>query len=249
MTFYERYLAGETKQVYEEIADLGDKAFLPHYLPDIMQVLTETFQRVSYNLDVIYEELTQINYLFKTQYEYNFEKPLHKPLINTVALLQELENAIKPFGYMPLSLACFYKTVGGVNFVWDYDANEDILWEMADPMQVTSLDALLESVTDESWSDEMTDYAEDEDFGCAFLGLSADALHKDNISGGPAYAIQIATTPQVDSNFMNEPNSTTFIGYLRICFEHGGFPGMALSKTNADYNAFLERVKSRLKLI
>lgn len=50
MTFYQRYLNGEYGQVYQDIDALGQDAFLPHHLADIEHLLTETFERVAYNL-------------------------------------------------------------------------------------------------------------------------------------------------------------------------------------------------------
>lgn len=249
MTLYDRYLNGQTEQVYKEIYALGQDAFLPDYLTDIEKVLTETFQRVAYNLDIIYKEPQEINYLFKTNPEYNFEKPLHKPLPDTEFLIQQLDNAVKAFGYVPLSMKYFYKIVGGVNFVWDYETKEDFMWEMADPIQIASLDAVVETVTDEYWEEDIQQYVDDENFGNAFLDLAADDLHKDNVSGGQAYAIQITKEPSIDSNFMNEPNETTFINYLRICFENCGFPGITRPDMNNNYQAFFDKVKPQLKPI
>jgi hypothetical protein len=249
MTLYDRYINGETEQVYQDIYALGHDAFLPANLTDIEKVLTETFRRVAFNLDIIYEELKSINYLFKTEPDYNFEKPLHKPLHDTDILLQQLDKAVKPFGFVPLSLKYFYKIVGGVNFVWDYETSEDFMWEMADPIQIASLDAVIEAVTEEWWQEDMQQYVDDEDFGHAFIDLAADDLHKDNTSGGQAYSIQITKTPSIDSNFMNEPNDTTFINYLRICFEYCGFPSVTRPDMKNDYQAFFAKVKPQLKPI
>jgi hypothetical protein len=249
MTFYDRYVNGQTVQVYKDIYALGQDAFLPTHLPDIEKVLTETFERVAYNLDIIYNELKQINYLFKTAPKYNFEKPLHKPLPDTNALLEQLDRTVKSFGFVPLSLKFFYKIVGGVNFVWDFDTNENFLWNMADPIQIASLDAVVETVTDEWWQEDIQQYVEDENFGTAFLDLAADDLHKDNVSGGQAYAIQISNQPSIDSNFLNEPNNTTFVNYLRICFDNCGFPGITRADMQNNYQHFFDKVKPHLKPI
>ncbi len=249
MTFYDRYINGETEKVYKDINLLGKDAFLPANLKDIEKVLTETFQRVSYNLDIIYEELKAINYLFKTNPKYNFEKPLHKPLPDTDILLKQLDNIVIPFGYVPLSIIFFYKIVGGVNFVWDYETNKEFFWEMADPVQIASLDAVMQTLTDEYWQEDMQQYVEDENFGSAFLDVAADGLHKNNVSGGQAYAIQLTPQPSIDSNFMNEPNNTTFINYLRICFEYCGFPNITRPDMNNNYQFFFDKVKPQLKKI
>jgi len=155
MTLYDRYINGETEEVYQDIHALGQDAFLPSNLIDVEKILTETFQRAAYNLDIIYQELKSINYLFITDTECNFENSLHKPFPDTDILLQQLDNAVKPFGFTPLSIKYFYKIVGGVNFTWDCEKNEDSMWKLADPIQVASLDAVAETVTNEYWQEEM----------------------------------------------------------------------------------------------
>ena len=247
MTLYDQYNGCETTQVYQQIQALGQNAFSRTYFPDVDKVLKEIFHRVAYNLEVIYSELNHINYLFKTDFKYNFERPLHKPLPNTDRLLTQLDKAVKPFGFVPLSLKYFYQIVGGVNFGWDYDTNPNLLWKMADPIQVASLDALTEMVTDKYWRQEMQEYIDEGDL--PFLELSTDVYHKDNISGGPAYSLTITKQPSIDSNLLNEPNNTTFINYLRICFENCGYPSIKRGDHNNDYKAYFMKVKPQLKQI
>jgi hypothetical protein len=247
MTFYDRYTSGEREQVYKEIAALGQDAFLPANLHDIEKVLIETFERVSFNLDIIYAELKNINYLFKTSFEYNFQRPLIKPLPDTENLLAKLDGAVKPFGYVPLSLKIFYRIVGACNFGWDYDTNEEYIWQYADPIQIISLDNLVTEVTDTDGLNEMLEYYEEDGF--TSLQLSADYFHKDNVSGGPAYALQLTEKPYIDAPFLNEEHNTTFINYLRICFDNCGFSRIANPENNNDYQPFFDKVKPQLKLI
>lgn len=168
---------------------------------------------------------------------------------HTDKLLKKLDKAVASYGYVPLSLQYFYKIVGGVNFGWDYDTNENLIWEMADPIQVVSLDDLVDEVQDEYWHESMQEYIADGDTEHAFLELSADCFHKDNISGGPSYALEITKLPAIDGHFMNEPHNTTFIDYLRTCVEYCGFPGIAKPGTKNDYQAFFDKVRPQLRLI
>ncbi|OXA81868.1 hypothetical protein SAMN05444397_105289 [Flavobacterium aquidurense] len=247
MTFYDRYLNGETKKVYDDIYKLGEDAFLPDNIVDIEKVMTETFERVSYNLDVIYKELLDINYLFKTNFQFNFERPLIKPFSNTDSLLQQLDESIKPFGFVPISLKMFYKIVGACNFGWDYETNENFIWECADPIQIISLDELVTMATNEYALEDFEQYFEDEGF--VSLDLSADYLHKDNISGGQSYSIQITSKPSIDAKFLNEEHNTTFINYLRICFDNCGFSRITNAEHNNIYQSFFNKVKPKLKEI
>ena len=249
MSLYKRYIDGETEAVYDEIEKLEEKAFHPEYLADIEKVLTETFSRTAQNLQVIYEELLKMNYLFNKAPESNFQRPLHPPIQNTDELLKRLDEEVEPFGFVPLSLKYFYKIVGGVNFCWDYETGEDFLWRMADPIQVFSLDAIVSDLSRGYWKQEMDEYAEEDEFFEAYLDLSPDDLHKDDISGDIPYAIEVTPKPSIDALFMNEPNNTTFINYLRISFEYCGFPGLARSSYDNDYQGFFDRVKPKLQRI
>ena len=240
MTLLEKYKNGEVKEVYAEIQKLGKDAFIPENFSEVEAVLIETFERVAYNLEIIYSELKNINYVF-------YDRPYHKPLSNTDKLLKELDKVVKEFGFVPLSLKYFYKIVGGVDFAWNYNKEKIVTWELADPIQISSLDELVSYVTDEDWKEDILDYVnDDEDYGYAFLELSADDLHKDNISGGSPYSLKIEEEPTVDSDFVDEPHNTTFIDYLRICFDYCGFPG---NPDNEDYRELAAKVRPKLKQI
>jgi len=238
MNLLEKYLQGDTLHVYEEIEKLGLNAFNPAFYPIVEAVLTETFNRVSYNLEIIYKELTNINYCFNQQVKYDFEHPILKPLLNVECLLEKLDASVKPVGYVPLSLKLFYKIVGSCNFTWDYDLHPEIPWEGGDPIQIITISDLLSELDDR----------EDNDFFHE-LGVSADYLHKDNISGGEMYSIEITKIPQVDSHFLNEEHNTTFINYLRLAMANCGFSRGSKITDREDFTAFLQKVQPMLKKI
>lgn len=240
MTFYDRYINGQTEQVYQEIYALGQDAFLPGNLPGIEKVMTETFQRVAYNLEIIYSELKNTGYVFR-------KRPLVKPFADTEQLLKQLENAVRPFGFVPLSLKMFYRIVGACDFGWDYAANENYLWQYADPIQIGSLDDVVAEVTEENYLTDLAEYYEEDGF--VSLPLAADYLHKDNTSGGPAYSLKLTETQTVDSWFLNEEHDTTFIHYLRICFDNCGFSRITNPGNKNDYQDFFGKVKPQLKPI
>ena len=247
MSFYDRYNDGETHGVYSDIERLGEEAFSPSYYPEVEKVLIETFQRVRFNLEIIYKELKNIDYVFWTDKTGN-DEALLKPFSNTDELLDILEQNIEPFGKLPVSLKMFYQIVGSCNFAWNYQDDPNILWEMADPIQIAPLTDCVSEVNDQYWLETMEEYIQDDDFGFAYLDLSADDLHKDNISGGAPYALQLNKGKSIDGKFLNEPNDTTFINYLRICFESCGFPGMSYAD-NKIFQEFFDRVKPQLQKI
>ena len=247
MSYYDRYIDGQTEQVYQDICALKEGAFLPINLSDIEKVMRETFERVAYNLNIIYAELKNINYLFNTKYEYNFQRPLLKPLPDTEKLLVTLDNAVRPFGFVPLSLKMFYRIVGACNFGWDYDTNEEYIWQYADPIQIGNLEDIVADVTDESYLIGMAEYYKDDGF--VSLQLSPDYFHKDNTSGGPAYSLKLTEIQSIDAEFLNEGHDTTFINYLRICFDNCGFSRICNPENNNNYQAFFDKVKPQLKKI
>lgn len=245
MNFYERYLSGEKKVVFDEIYKLREDAFLSQNLPAIEKVLEETFKRTAHNLEIIHIELQRIRYRLKKEFRFNSDKPLLKPFPNTDELLEKLDETVKPFGFVPLSLKMFYRIVGSCNFVWDYEVEEDFFWDCADPIQIMSLDDLVSYTTNEYWVEETQNYI-DNGWKPASLELAADYFHKDNISGGPPYSVKITNEPSIDALFLNEQHNTTFIDYLRICFENCGFSNISQYVIKDDYNSFFSRVKPQM---
>ena len=250
MSFHDRYINGEDgRSVYNEIYNLGQQAFDDDHFVDIQNVLTETFSRVNSNLDIILAELRQINYAFKTEFKYNFERPVLKPLSNTNDLLLKLENIVKDFGQIPYSLKLFYKIVGACNFGWDYNNRPEILWEGADPIQICSLDDIVSEVSSDDWREYTYELIEQDESHPPCLELAPDYLHKDNVSGGLPYAIQLTKESCIDSLFLNESHATTFIDYLRICMENCGFSRITEFSHDDDYQNFFEKVRPQLKMI
>lgn len=247
MTLYERYINGHTEQVYQDIYALGQDAFLPGNLPNIEKVLTETFQRAAHNLDGIYAEQENINYVFPTEFKYNFQRPLIKPLQEVEPLVAKLDMSIEPFGFVPLSLKMFYKVLGACNFAWGYETNEEYMWQLADPIQIFSVEDVVLEITDEGFANDLQEQYEKDGF--VSIQLSADYFHKDNTGGGPAYSLKVTNQPSVDAAFLNEEHNTTFINYLRICFDNCGFSRITNPENHNDYEAFFEKVNPQVKPI
>jgi hypothetical protein len=61
-----------------------------------------------------------------------------------------------------------------------------------------------------------------------------------------SYSLKITENPCIDSEFLFERHKTTFVDYLRICFEHCAFAGEPQEES---YKDFVARVKPRLKEI
>jgi hypothetical protein len=238
MNLLDRYLQGEGRSVYAEIERMGPDALAKRNLGIVDAVLRETMNRVAYNLSIIYSGLLEEDYCFQSNIQFDFDYPLLKPFPNVKDLIRKLEKGVRKFGHIPLSLKLFYEIVGSCNFAWDYDGIEEIPWEGADPIQIGPITDLLEELKDME--------VEDEEPG---LSVSADYLHKDNISGGPGYAVELTRMPQAASRFLNEEHETSFINYLRIAMDGCGFSrGRAVSHLDS-FVQFSEKIRPQLKPI
>lgn len=237
MSFYKRYLDGECKAVYKEILELKQNAFSPENFPEVEAVLDETFNRVAVNLEIIHSELQRIDYLFRND---SFDNPSS----DTDKLLSELDQILEPFGYAPLSIKKFYQNVGLADFVWDYEVNEERFWDCADPLEFYYLEDLISYIKSEDWEEKISEVIVENEKPC--LELSADYLHKDNISGGMPYSIELTEQPSIDGLFLFEPHETTFIDYLRISIDKCGFSLISEAEIKNDFKSFFSRVKPQL---
>lgn len=237
MNLLDRYLQGDSVRVYEEIKRMGQDAFAKNALLEVKTVLTETMVLVAYNLNIIYHSLIDEKYCFKENPRYDFEYPLLKPHGEVQDSILRLDGTVQGIGYVPLSLKVFYTIVGSCNLAWDYNANEEIPWEGADPIQIIPIADVLSEASQIELDDEP-----------AGLQVSADYYHKDNISGGPPYSVELTETPQVDSRFLNEEHETTFINYLRIVMDNCGF-SRAYAVNDPRFVNYCKKVKPLLKPI
>jgi hypothetical protein len=134
-------------------------------------------------------------------------------------LLDDLERRIGP---MPLSLRAWYETVGTVNLIGSHEDWLEI--ETVDPLVVCPLADMLRCIDDEyeDWREELKDLGDEaEPFTFDF---APDDLHKANISGGPPYGVEYPST-LADAPVHFERHHTTFVDYLRVALQWGGFPG------------------------
>ena len=138
-----------------------------------------------------------------------FSAPPVRPSTSSRSDCSELEEQVGP---LPLSLAAFWQEVGSVDFVGrhrDWPAGRDPLVVYPPEGALSELEML-----------------EEDDSGKFEACLAPDDLHKDNISGGDAYAIGLPD-PCSDSMVLNERHGLLFVPYLRLAIlRWGGFPGL-----------------------
>ncbi|MFN8659151.1 MAG: hypothetical protein U0105_22630 [Candidatus Obscuribacterales bacterium] len=144
----------------------------------------------------------------------------------------DLKFLTEKFGPLPLSLDVFYRTVGSIKLIpkADYNYGDDVTLEQADGVSLIALDPLqVEAATELTWLVEECSEDPDYPFDEFYFYLSPDYLHKQNISGGMSYSVQLPSpTAQeaLDPAVRFERHELSFVKYLRYCFRWGGFPGL-----------------------
>ena len=209
MNYLERYQNGEHEQVWQELQNLGANVRNePHYT-QAQEVATEAMRRVRRNSERISLRLQTLGYVFGTfpdgrRRSYTVE-PLTLPSDKIQADCDELASEAGP---LPLSLTTFWQEVGAIDLVGMHPSWPDGL----DPLVVDPPEGALSYLYDEG--DDI------------FVGLAPDDLHKDNVSGGDPYGLQLPN-PSVDFMFMYERHNLFFVPYLRLAIlRWGGFPGL-----------------------
>ena len=215
--YIEKYLAGHRLEVWKEIETLKLKNLSEDTFTDILSVCKETMLRVRKNTKKIISALESIGYdfsLYPDGSKHFFKAPFLEPD-------KELEEKIKIIetkaGTLPLTLKVFWENIGGICLVGRYDT-----WpEHSDQLVAASVNDNIEELED--WIEMKK---EDDEFKDApfMLYISPDDYHKDNVSGGQWYNIEIPCDT-VDAIVHDLPNETTFVNYLRTAFDAKGFPG------------------------
>ncbi len=166
----------------------------------------------------------------------------------------DLARLIAIVGPLPIALDAFWRTVGSIALVpggsTRYDYGRSSL--EVDGISLLALDPLEVCGPDVGWiiGDYEARVAEShvEIVGGLSLDFAPDFLHKQNISGGPAYAIELpprSPRAAVDPAVLFEPHRTSFVGYLRAAFAWGGFPLLSVATLPLDEIGLNERVAFR----
>jgi hypothetical protein len=148
-------------------------------------------------------------------------EPFRPASAGAPALLAWLEER---FGPVPLTVASWLRLVGDVWLVGSHPAWPDAA--AADPL-VVELEGLRwpGASMREFLEGEAEVHAEAGDGEVFVLPVAPDALHKANVSGGPAYGFRLPDGC-VDALFVGEV-VTPFVDHLNAVFAGGGFLGHA----------------------
>lgn len=230
MNLFKRYNLGEQETVWQEIYGYNSNLVQENY-DDIILVLNETMCRIEYNLNFIKKHL-------EYRYGYKFSDTKEKEID-----IKKLEKKVLNWGFIPLSLIFFYKHIGSIDLSQKKEAENKIY--LGDPLYIESIDGVFELLDDGSWEEAMEEKMEDEPYS---LIISPDLFHKENLSGGQSYSIELTPAKKIDSFILNTKyGNLYFIEYLRLCFLYGGFPNFL--EFNKDENSYLEFMRANLKKI
>lgn len=215
MDYLERYLNGEFEQVWTELQLMGSAVRQEPQYSLARRVADETMRRVRLNCERLVDRLRTMGYVFGVYPDgstaYYSSGPLVPPADSSRGDLSALEEAVGP---LPISLVAFWEQVGSVDLVGMHPE-----WlKGLDPLVIYAPEA---AVSELDSMDDMLD-----SMGHFEGTLAPDELHKDNISGGEPYAVQLPD-PGADFLFRNEKHNLHFVPYLRFAIlRYGGFPGL-----------------------
>jgi len=181
------------------------------------QVAVLTMQRVRRNAEHL------VTALIARGWPVTAEKALPGPAPDVEERLQQLEQLTGTA--VPPALAVFWRVVGQIDLVprelWNAPFPDGIPEPLAaaDPLEIVDLSEAWFSVKD--WQ-EKSARLHPEITGPLELIISADYLHKANISGGGPYCVWLPCTG-ADPLVRDEAHALSFTDYLRLAFESKGF--------------------------
>jgi len=203
---------------------------------EIIALAHETMERVAHNADLISERLQRAGWgtigPMRTKPEAGD--------VDTIATIEKMTGAP-----LPPSLLAFWRVVGGINWVWDWDLDYRPVIEGL-PLTRIETDALaiepcsgVEHLCFDMWEDQKSVIHPDL-VGPFDLLLAPDLLTKGNGSGGRGYVIELPFAG-ADPLFRQDEAKLPFVDYLRDCFNWAGFPHL---KYYEDRSAALQFVKA-----
>ena len=208
--FLERYLAGQMEDVWQDMFNLGENIRQPAYYSDAKAVVDETMKRAKHNIDLLHQRLKDNGY--------RFNRPARAVVPPNIGIQDELSKIEKRIGILPMSVRSFCEQVGSVNFTGEHS---EITCKYPDSLYVDFLSDIWDEF--DNWEVEWSDDSEP-----LIASFAPDYYTKSDVSGGAPYALRLPDM-NADSWLINEPHKTVFVMYLQICFDWGGFPGLAMN--------------------
>lgn len=234
MSLLARYKKGEHIAVWKKIESIGDLSQDNPQYADVVAVVEETMKRIRHNVEILHRKLLEIDYRFVEP-----DRSYMPPAANVSERIAFLEEIVSP---LPLVIKLWLKIVGGIDFRGShptlagyYPLNSSVVEPnyrphdntksfpyYSDPMYIQPI----EDIIDEAKFTQTLIATGEISGDNAYRIMFPDYFTKNNISGSLYYLpLQSA---QVDIPLLHEPHETTWIRYIRLTFDWGGFPGFHL---------------------
>lgn len=231
-SWLERYVGDEHEGVWKEVVGLGPRASDPAVASAVNALARETMQRALLNVEALKSLLPSIGWRF----HFAMSGPpsdycVHAlPASDVQDKLAALETLCGP---LPASIRAWWEVVGTVCFMREpIDEQEDPL---PDPLVVASIESVIAEFHE--WASDPERRRLEPRFRAP---LAPDELHKDNISGGAPYELELPSST-ADGVLLNEWHNVTFVSYLRETFRWAGLPGWSRAPHTAARVAAIRR--------
>jgi hypothetical protein len=227
LPYCERYLAGDHRQVWLELNALGAGVRTDQYAADGLAVAYATMSRIARNIGTIIERLREIGYEFEADFgirenvipfgvaRWNLwmntavrdPAPLMLPERRPADMLRLEQDA----GQLPISLRAWFQIVGSVTLLGKHPVlspGDGTLHP--DPLVIVPFSQVLRA-----WDASPPEVGVQ---GQPFVAELAPCPR------GPSYSMKLPAVG-IDALFENERHSLSFVDYLRLAIQWGGFPG------------------------
>ena len=237
-----QYLDGKYSEVWNLINQEDLESLKMSYGSQIDEIFNEAFTRIQYNTNIVFQILDSYNYKYKNFGQRNKYDLHYVPADKeTAGLLANFENKIKNEGFLPRSITEFYKKFKVLDFRGsfqnlDYDFLTDALYIIPIHAFVGLNDDLF------SWETDKVDVP--------YVLFSPDEYVKEDISGDIGYGLPVSQQRKADDFLINYKRQSTFLDYLRFCFEWACLPNLAFKEKEQipeDIKALINQVRQEIR--
>ena len=231
-SWVERYVDGQRESVWAEVMGLGPRAGDPEFAADVNALARETMQRALQNVEALKSLLPSIGWRF----HFPMSAPPSDYCVHALPRtdVQEKIAALETLcGRLPASIRAWWEVVGTVCFMREQP--DELEQPLPDPLVVAPIESVIAEFHE--WAADPERRSAEPRFRAP---LAPDELHKDNISGGAPYELELPSSA-ADGVLLNEWHNATFVSYLRDAFRWAGLPGWSRASHTAARVAAIRR--------
>lgn len=223
-TWVARYRSGQYEVVWNEVVRLGPRATDPAVAAAVNDLAHETMRRALRNVEALKSLLPSVGWRF----QFPMSGPpsdycVHaRPAPDVQEKIAALEALCGP---LPASLKAWWQVVGTVCFM--REPPDEYEEPLPDPLVVAPIESVIAEFHE--WASDAERRRLEPRFRAP---IAPDELHKDDISGGAPYEIELPS-PAADVVLLNEWHNSTFVAYLREAFRWAAVPGWSRAPQTA----------------